>query len=223
MSFNRVLLGVILLAIGVLLALDAAEVMAAGDIVSQWWPAIFIVLGLVEFISSRMRNYGALFVVVLGAVLLVATLDLVPGDVSAYIGPLVLVAIGVWVLFGRSSGRRVESADSVRSISAFGGAEIAQRSQQFAGGMLIQLFGGTTLDLRQARLADDGASIDALAAFGGVDIIVPRDWSVAVSGIPIFGSLDNKVDDSGEAADALARLSVNGLALFGGVEVKFEP
>lgn len=52
------------------------------------------------------------------------------------------------------------------------------------------MFGGITLDLCGARLDPAGATITA--TFGGIDIIVPRGWRIAMKGTPIFGGIEVK-------------------------------
>lgn len=221
----RIFLGLALLVAGILLIADQAGGIDAEDEIERWWPVILIALGIVQAISDRRVSLGALVAVLAGAFLLLITLDVISGEAGAFIWPVALVIVGIWILLGRSIHRRYEREDTVRSYSAFGGADIVQSSEQFAGGTLVQLFGGTTLDLRQAELAPEGASIDALAAFGGVDIIIPRGWRVAMSGIPIFGGYSIPTSETGKPAPGPAGsplLSINVLVAFGGVDVKYE-
>jgi hypothetical protein len=81
------------------------------------------------------------------------------------------------------------------------------------------IFGGATLDLREAHI-DREASVDALALFGGVDVLVPRGWRVQVAGTPILGGLEDKTEGDGERQADAPLLKVNGTAIFGGVDVK---
>ena len=94
-------------------------------------------------------------------------------------------------------------------------------SQQFRGASLTAFFGGVTLDLRQAKLAPEGADVDVMTAFGGAQIIVPVGWQVVFSGVPIFGSFEDKTSHAG--ADATSQLRIKGTAMFGGVEAKNSP
>jgi hypothetical protein len=47
-------------------------------------------------------------------------------------------------------------------------------SRPLLGRWLTAIFGGITLDLRDARPAPEGASINATVAFGGIDILCRR-------------------------------------------------
>jgi hypothetical protein len=51
-------------------------------------------------------------------------------------------------------------------------------------------------------LDPDGATLAVTAAFGGVDVIVPRGWRVESKGTPIFGGFDNTADAPPEGTDA---------------------
>jgi hypothetical protein len=96
------------------------------------------------------------------------------------------------------------------------------------------LFGGITLDLREASFQPGVTVIRCLSCFGGVDITVPPHVRVEVNGSGIFGGFDGDTSDAGastldvhgeplpprdEAADAPV-LRVEGTAIFGGVSVR---
>lgn len=81
------------------------------------------------------------------------------------------------------------------------------------------MFGGATLDLREAAL-QPGARVDALALFGGVEVIVPVGWRVELSGLPIFGGYSDKTSGQHLLPPDSPVLSMVATALFGGVEVK---
>jgi len=98
---------------------------------------------------------------------------------------------------------------------------VISQSKQFRGASLTAFFGGVTLDLRQARLAPDGADVDVMTAFGGAQILVPAGWLVLFSGIPIFGSFEDRTSHTGDEAGP--QLRIRGTAMFGGVEAKNSP
>jgi len=65
-------------------------------------------------------------------------------------------------------------------------------TQYLQGAWLTAVFGGVTPDLRGARPAPEGASVNATVAFGGVDILVPKGWHISVRSTPIFGGVEIK-------------------------------
>lgn len=81
------------------------------------------------------------------------------------------------------------------------------------------MFGGVTIDLRDARLDPEGARIDATAVFGGVEILVPKGWRVTTSGTPIMGGIDNRT--AGQTAEG-PELRIDALTIFGGTDIKHE-
>jgi hypothetical protein len=85
-------------------------------------------------------------------------------------------------------------------------------------------WGGTDIDLRSARFAEKHMTITAVAIMGGIQITVPDDINVDVTGIGLMGGfiLDDK--SGAPAAPATApTVKVNGLAFWGGVVVVRKP
>jgi predicted membrane protein len=100
----------------------------------------------------------------------------------------------------------------------FGATKIKDRSEHLKHADVSAIFGGATLDLREAHI-DEEATVDALALFGGVDVLVPQGWRVALGGTPILGGCEDKTEAVELASDAPV-LNVNATAIFGGVGVK---
>jgi predicted membrane protein len=218
MSRGRAFVGIVLIALGVLFLLDQADVLDAGETIAQWWPVLLVIAGLMYFSFSPPHVVIPGILVVVGFALLAGTLDFVDQDVTQFIWPVVLVLIGLWVIVG--SNRRGSSvADRVNSIVVFFGRDIANNSPQFRGGSILNVFGGTEVDLRNAHPAQGGAAVDVLCAFGGVGFIVPEGWRVEVTGLPLFGGWSNKTRGEVLAVDA-PLLSIEALVAFGGIEVK---
>lgn len=107
-------------------------------------------------------------------------------------------------------------------FALFGEQNVASNAAEFARGSVTGVFGGAKLDLRAATLASAGAAVDAAGIFGGAELIVPRGWDIRISGLPIFGGVEDKARRAETAAEGAPRLTVNALALFGGVEVKHD-
>lgn len=84
---------------------------------------------------------------------------------------------------------------------------------------VIAVFGGGDIDLRDAVLPREGLTIRAVAALGGVDIIVSEDMNVEVSGAGILGAFEGNANRSTPHPDA-PTIRVTGVAVLGGVEVK---
>ncbi|GGZ75520.1 DUF1707 domain-containing protein [Streptomyces subrutilus] len=82
----------------------------------------------------------------------------------------------------------------------------------------VAFWGGGELDLREADFAQREVVINCIAIMGGIQITVPPGVEVDVRGIGIMGAFDQS--NPGPAEPGAPRVVVNGLAFWGGVEVK---
>jgi hypothetical protein len=81
--------------------------------------------------------------------------------------------------------------------------------------------GGIELDMRDANFAERTVTIHVTAILGGVEITVPEDATVRVTGIGIIGAFD---DSSSEALTAGGpTIIVSGVAFIGGVDIRRRP
>lgn len=211
----RAWVGIVLLALGVFGILDAVDLLDTGPAIAAWWPAAVVVLGVVAMVAQRRVSTGPVVIAVVGLVLLADTLDWTSGDLLV---PTVLAGVGIAVLLGlrRHHGTRTP-------IALFGGASSKERSKHLRHADVSAVFGGVTLDLREAHI-DSSADVDAFALFGGVDVLVPEGWRVSVGGMPFMGGIDDKTDNEGRVLpDDAPVLTVNGTALFGTVAVANQP
>jgi len=83
------------------------------------------------------------------------------------------------------------------------------------------LMGGGQIDLRQARFAANPVTIYAWAFLGGIEIIVPEDAEVHVTGLGIMGGFDHRAAGIGD--EGAPTIIVRGLAIMGGVNVQRKP
>jgi len=85
----------------------------------------------------------------------------------------------------------------------------------------FMLLGGGEIDLREARFEAREVSIHVVAILGGCEVIVPEDATVRVTGVGILGAFEHS-DSGGGSADGPV-ITIDGLALLGGVDVKRKP
>jgi hypothetical protein len=83
---------------------------------------------------------------------------------------------------------------------------------------ILAAFGGVDLDFSKALLPPGDTYIDAMCVFGGVDIVVPEGVNLEISGVPIFGGIDNKYGD--RRIPGAPTLHISAFALFGGIDIK---
>lgn len=113
-----------------------------------------------------------------------------------------------------------ESADEIVAVAIFGPLEFHSTSRNFRGGRLECWYGGGVLDLRDATLAPEGATLQVRAVFGGGQILVPTDWKV-VSTVRGMGGLQDIRDAKGYAADG-PELVIEGVLIAAGFAVMSE-
>jgi predicted membrane protein len=220
---GRVLFGLALIALGVVFLLDRADVLDAGQTIADWWPVAIIAVGAVQLFDRPRSLLGPGIVIGVGVILLLFTTDVVTGSVFALLWPALLIGIGLAILFrhGRGPATTVEGSaeDVARATAVFGSNEVVSRSSAFRGGSATAIFGGVVIDLRNATLHPDGATIDVTSIMGGVEIVIPRGWRVTTSGTPILGGIEDTTE-GGEGTGPEVR--VDALTILGGTEIKHE-
>ena len=141
----------------------------------------------------------------------------------AVVGWIVSMIIGA--IAAMQAKRRVgpnsdESADSFSASAIFGPLAYHSTASALREGTLELWYGGGVLDLRDAVLAPEGATIQARAIFGGGQILVPAGWRV-VSAVRGLGGLTDMRPAQGRAADA-PQLTIEGTLFAGGFAVMSE-
>jgi predicted membrane protein len=220
-QFHFSWVGFLLIILGVLFLGDQLGFLDFGEIVSVWWPAILVLIALSRLASDRGLRLSGWILLVIGGCLLLRNLDILPFNVWR-LWPVFLILLGLSMLVHHGAPRSsTVSGDTINQSVLFGGRDTAVRSPSFRGGSLHGLFGGATVDLRDATPVAGGADIQVSAVFGGVTFRVPPTWDVKLEGMPIFGGFSDdrrRVEPSPGTVAPVLR--VRGTVLFGGVSVK---
>jgi len=103
-------------------------------------------------------------------------------------------------------------------VAIFGGAKRAGSLRVRERVFCIAVFGGVTLDLRGALIEGDEVNVQAIAAFGGVDIIVPEGVEVDLTGLALFGAKETR-GNAGTLRPGAPLVRVDALVAFGGTTV----
>jgi|CXWL01.1.fsa_nt_gi hypothetical protein len=193
-----------------------------------WWPALILVLATTRLLRGATAQ-GLLWLAI-GGGLLANNLLRTPISFGHAVVPLVLVAVGV-LFVTRAVSDPTATAEgtgaTIQGLAVMGGVVRTNRSRAFRGGEVTAVMGGAEIDLRGAELAAEGATIDILAFWGGVEIYVPRGWQVDCRVIPFMGGVDDTTRPDAVSTtatdDTVPRLLVRGLALMGGVQISHEP
>jgi hypothetical protein len=104
------------------------------------------------------------------------------------------------------------------TIAIFGGSDRKGRWRVARKHLVLSLFGGSDLDLREASLEDGEATIYVFDVFGGTDLYVPEGIEVDFSGFGLFGGADEHGRDTPGLPGAPV-LHVRAVAVFGGTDL----
>ncbi len=217
----QLLMGLLVIAVGVLFTLDNLDLVDARQYI-RFWPVGLIAIGVLKLWQSRGGGgtFAALLITLAGTWLLLESLAIVTVNLWD-LWPMLLVFFGasmVWRgVHGRPERASTDSNATVSGVAVLGGINRGNNSRAFRGGDLTVVMGGCVIDLRQAAI-DGEAVIDVFAMWGGIEIRVPEDWSVSGQVMPILGGYEDKTRPPRGAA--AHRLVVRGFAIMGGIEIK---
>jgi len=220
-SSGRWFIGIafILLGVAFFLHLPIGRIFAIG------WPVLLLAAGVSHLFSRAKGQVSGLFLVLLGAFFLAINMGWIGWDVFGRYWPIGLVAIGVLILVGTLTAPKgapgtPDTNPSMGMHTFFSSARRVITAQGWTGGEVSAVFGGMEIDLLGATLAPEGAVLTVSSVFGGVKVFVPAHWDVRLEGTPIFGGLaDMRGRVNALDATVRPRLTINGTAVFGGIEV----
>ncbi len=226
---SRILLGTILILIGGLYLLETLDLISMNiPYIIFSFPFILLIIGVIILFNSNHKVFGALLALI-GALTLTPRIFPTVHFEGDIIVPVILIAFGIMIIFKRRTyhgcnrsfrGEKIDK-DFIEDVSIFGGGHKVIQSENFKGGNITAIFGGSEIDLTQCKLAEGENVIDILAIFGGTTIMVPKDWDVRMSVTPVFGGFSNKIRrDPGAPLDSTRSLIIKGVFMFGGGEIK---
>jgi predicted membrane protein len=216
----QLLMGLLVIAVGVLFTLDNLDLVDARQYI-RFWPVGLIAIGVLKLWQSRGGGgtFAALLITLAGTWLLLESLVIVTVS-FVDLWPMLLVLFGASLVWHGVRGRRERAGmddTAVSALAVLGGINRGSNSRTFRGGDLTAILGGCEIDLRQAAI-DGEAVIDVFAMWGGIEIKVPEEWSVSGRVVPILGGYEDKTRPPRGAA--AHRLVVRGFAIMGGIEIK---
>lgn len=227
---KRYLFGIFLILLGIGFLLEQLNIINFGEIISIYWPSILILIGIIGLFDKNTSKIGNLFLIVLGTIFQINRLDIIDINIFQIIWPIILILIGVSIVFpsqnknpedrdsSGSQGKNISMEETLDEFVIMGSIEKDNQSDNFKGGKVIAIMGGVDLDLRGAKLHDNQAFLEIKSLMGGIDLLIPEDWRVEISGTPILGGFSSKrrtVNDPNAPV-----LKIDYLAIMGGVDIK---
>lgn len=227
------IVGLLLIVLGSTILLERAEIIS-GDVSDLIFsiPSLLMLVGAIIYLNSKNKLLGSV-VFLVGA--LIMTGRIFPDlniDFNLLL-PIIIIAIGLYLVmrnkksvsqtahFGNVMSRS-DSKDMIDEVAIFGGGEKAIHSDNFRGGKVTNIFGGSEIDLTDCRLPADSQDIEIeiVAIFGGCELIVPRDWKIQVDAVQLFGGFSNKLRKRDEDIVLTPQtVFIRGVAIFGGAEI----
>jgi|RhiMetdeSRZDD1v2_1073273.scaffolds.fasta_scaffold33175_2 predicted membrane protein len=143
---------------------------------------------------------------------------------DSFLRTIALILIAAAVVFlvvngpeSNASNRESLPNEPTFSSTAFlGGIERRISALDFRDAEASAFMGGVKLDFRDAEMEGNEAEIDVSAIMGGIEIRVPRTWTVINHVTPIMGG----VEDHTHSTDGNKRLVIEGTVLMGGLTIK---
>jgi hypothetical protein len=198
--------GIVFLVLGVGRALVVLDVLpdAVGNVVMTWWPVALVVGG--AWLALAGRRVTGTAVGLLGLLLLVITA--VP---DGFVGPTLLILLGVVLLWGATGGRQWVLGGG--AVALFDDLRMGSDGNPPARSY-VAVFGESEGRL-EPSLAQDGI-VECLAVFGDVQVRVPADIAVELSETAVFGDV---VAPEPPRQPVTSTLEVRATAVFGDVKL----
>jgi predicted membrane protein len=224
---KRVVLGSILIGLGGIFFLNSLDIFDFdfGRVIFSW-PFFFIVIGMYLTLNTSRKMVGGIIAGLGFIFILPRIFPTIDYDGSVVVS-IFLIAFGSYIILNQK--KKTEAIDElgqitkdvIDDVAIFGGGTKIVSTDNFRGGNITAVFGGSEIILKGSKLAEGTNSIDILAIFGGTTIVVPNDWNVVMNVTSIFGGFSNKsVKDPNRIVDLSRTLIVKGLVVFGGGELK---
>lgn len=227
MSSNRPIIGVILVFIGLFLVLRNTGFFPDFiDHVIFSWPMLLVGIGLVMTLGASEKTTGVI-VMAVGGFFLIPLIFRETFHAYNMFWPSIFIIIGVIFIATKRKGWNAQTStgvtgdDYIDYVNVFSGGERQIVSENFKGGKISAVFGGTELDFTKAKLATGRNELEIACVFGGATFIVPDDWNIKIEVTPVLGGFtDSRKLLPGRVTDPTKQLVIKGAVVFGGGEIK---
>lgn len=222
---KNMLWGIVLIVVGIVLGLNALDITDIDLFFDGWWTLFIIIPCFIDLFKDKDKT-GNIVGLVIGIFLLLSCQELIDFSILwKMVVPVVLILIGLSFIFKNTfndSAKKIKEINSKNRendkeiLAVFSSQKVNTSDEKFEGASISCVFGGVSLDLREAKITSD-IVINATSVFGGIDILVSDNVTVKVNSTSIFGGVDNKRENN---SDNRKIIYVNATCLFGGVDIK---
>ncbi len=216
-KFTGIIIGALLVAVGVIYALNAFGIADVGISFDGWW-SLFIIIPCLEGVITGKDKTGSIIGLAVGIMLLLAAQNVIDyALVWKLFVPLLIVAIGIKMIRKATLSGETK-AESKETSALFTSKTIDYSEKELHLAKIAAVFGGTTCNLLNAEITA-GSQVDLFCMFGGADIIVPETVNIKINTFCLFGGVADKRKIK-NITDNSATLHINGFCLFGGADIK---
>jgi predicted membrane protein len=227
LTSNRPIIGVILVMVGLFLVMRNTGIFPDFiDHVVFSWPMLLVAIGLVMTLGASEKTSGVI-VMAVGGFFLIPMIFRETFHAYNMFWPSIFIIIGVIFIATKRRGwnsvssKGVVGDEYIDYVNIFSGGDRQIVSENFKGGKVSAVFGGTELDLTKAKLAPGRNELEIACIFGGATFIVPDDWNISVEVTPVLGGFnDSRKLIPGRTIDTTRQLVIKGAVIFGGGEIK---
>jgi predicted membrane protein len=229
---TRLLIGLWIVVLGAILLLGNLGVIDVGRAMHYFWPLILVFVGSTMLLNptrARRQRLGWVLIIV-GSWIFINHLGWIDVSIFKLLLPALLLFVGgmlVWRAFTapRFNSNTVSTAapeepqpEFMRSFAVLSSNEMRPVSRPFRGADLSAVMAGIKLNLLDARMESDSASIEVFAFWGGMEIHVPPDWTVISKVTTLMGGFIDKRRPT--TVLPTKTLIISGFVVMSGIEIK---
>ena len=231
---NNAIAGVFLLLAGVGIILKKS-----GAPLPEWlftWEMLIILVGLYSGFKSKFAGSFWALAMLTGGFLL-ANNYFLHYDIDEYIWPGILILLGLIFIFPKifrsakcpndrtpdkvfdTTQPASEQGEAIEVVSVFAGVKRVVVSKYFKGGEIVAVLGGADIDLSHTDI-QGVVRLEAVNFMGGTKLVIPASWNVQSDMTAVFGSVEDKREIKNAAPDNGKLLILEGVCVFGGLEIR---
>jgi predicted membrane protein len=223
----RLAIGLAIVALGLVNLLNLIGVMNMNDPMRFFWVPVFFAIGITILIERKSAHsrYWAYGWLAAGFIEFAYHMYWISFGIKKLVFPLILLAVGARLVqraantpTGTVTDGVNQSFGQTRIFAVLSGSERRTFTQPLKDAEVVSIMSGVKLDLTNAVIESERATLDVTAIMGGIEIYAPSEWSIVSEVTPILGAYIDKRRPT--ASVATKTLFISGLVLMGGVEVK---
>lgn len=240
-GIRKIILGIIIIAIGaLLLAKNLGYLPQHVSEVIFSWQMLLIAIGFIN-LFGRNTIFSGLILITIGTFFILPNVCNVPVNFTQVFWPVIFIIAGIFIIARWNKRGSIHSdkwhfkahqhwdckptdntiaTDIIEEVNIFSGTKRNLAIQDFKGGSITCVFGGSDLDLSKCQLADGVNILEVACVFGGVNLIIPSNWNVRVEVASIMGGFADKRVANFDTSNSSKQLIIKGATIFGGGALK---